>query len=401
MLDLAQAATAPSLDLDPFSDGFLIDPYAGHAAMREAGPVVWLPRYGIYAMARHAEVMASLQDWETYCSSRGVGLTDFAKEPPWRPPSLLLEADPPTHDEARAVINPLLRPPLLGALMPAWRAFAAELVEGLAARGTFDAVTELAEVYPLKVFGDAVGLRSEGREHLLVYGDLAFNAYGPNNHILQAATDRSGPAIAWVAANSKREALDPGGLFGAGVFAAVDRGEITEEKGERLVRSFLTAGVDTTVNGLSAMIHALATHPEQWEAVKADRKLIRGAFEETLRWASTVQLFLRTTTREVVVERVTIPEGSKVALFLASANRDPRAWDEPDRFDIRRKASGHAAFGSGIHACWGQMISRMEAEAVLGALLDRVDRIELVGEAKPRLNNTLRAYGSLPVRVAA
>ncbi len=184
------------------------------------------------------------------------------------------------------------------------------------------------------------------------------------------------------------------------MFAAADRGEITEEEGERLVRSFLSAGFDTTVGGLSAVIYALATHPEAWRALKADRSLVRSAFEEALRWASAVQLFLRTTTREVEVAGVTIPEGSKVALFLAAANRDPRVWPQPDVFDIHRKPTGHVAFGSGIHACWGQLIARVESEAVLGALLDRVDTLVLDGEPKVRLNNSLRAFSSLPVRVS-
>lgn len=397
MLDLAP--NVPVLDLDPFSDAFLTDPFPGHHAMREAGPVVWLPRYGVYAMARHAEVIASLHDWEAFCSSRGVGLIDFAKTPPWRPASLLLEADPPTHDQARMVINPLLRPPTMNALRTQWRALADQMIDALAARGRFDAASDLAEVFPLKAFGDAVGLPEEGREHLLAYGDMVFNAYGPPNHLLQEATRRSQGALAWVAANCKRERLSPGGM-GAAVFAAADRGEITEEEGERLVRSFLSAGFDTTVGGLSAVIYALATHPEAWRALKADRSLVRSAFEEALRWASAVQLFLRTTTREVEVAGVTIPEGSKVALFLAAANRDPRVWPQPDVFDIHRKPTGHVAFGSGIHACWGQLIARVESEAVLGALLDRVDTLVLDGEPKVRLNNSLRAFSSLPVRVS-
>ena len=95
----------PVSGIDPFSLAFLADPHSGHAAVREAGPVVWLETYAAYAAARYAEVREILNDPETFCSSRGVGLSDFAREKPWRPPSLVLERDPPEHDRARAVLN--------------------------------------------------------------------------------------------------------------------------------------------------------------------------------------------------------------------------------------------------------------------------------------------------------
>ena len=101
---------APVSAVDPFSDDFLADPFRWHGELREAGPVVWLERYGIWAMARYAEVHEALRDWETYCSSAGVGLSDFRKEKPWRPPSLLLEADPPEHYRARKAVARALSP---------------------------------------------------------------------------------------------------------------------------------------------------------------------------------------------------------------------------------------------------------------------------------------------------
>ena len=105
--------SAASLDLDPFAEEFLADPYARHETLREAGPVVWLAPIGCYGMARHAEVQAALRDWQTFVSSRGVGLADFQQEEPWRPPSLLLETDPPLHDRTRSLMNRIVS---LGAL---------------------------------------------------------------------------------------------------------------------------------------------------------------------------------------------------------------------------------------------------------------------------------------------
>jgi cytochrome P450 len=391
---------APVVDLDPFDDDFLRDPYAHHDALRDPGPVVWLDRYGIFGMARHKQVSAALKDWKTFCSGRGVGLSDFAVESPWRPPSLLLEADPPLHDRTRAVVSPILSVATLQALRPQWEMLAESLIESLVKRETFDAVSDLAEVFPLQVFPDAVGVQEHGRENLLPYGALAFNAFGPRNRLTEEAMARAAPVAAWVAESCKRANLRPGG-FGMAVFDAADHGAITEDEAERLVRSFLTAGVDTTVNGIGNMIAALATHADQWRQLREKPELSRRAFEEALRWDSPVQTFFRTTTRAVEIEGVVLPEGSKVLLFLAAANRDPRQWENPDRFDLNRRTLGHVGFGAGIHACVGQAVARQELELVLNALVRRVARIELAGEPRRRLNNTLHAWGTFPVRVQA
>ena len=163
-------------------------------------------------------------------------------------------------------------------------------------------MADFAQAYPSKVFPDAVGVPDEGRENLLAYGTMVFNAFGPRNEILE-------------------------------------------------------------------------------------------------RSESPVQTFFRTTTREVEVDGVTVPEGEKVLLFLAAANRDRRRWEDPERFDISRKAGGHFAFGSGIHACVGRMVARLEGELLLGALARRVSAIELDGEPERMLNNTLRGLTRLPIRL--
>jgi cytochrome P450 len=114
-----------------------------------------------------------------------------------------------------------------------------------------------------------------------------------------------------------------------------------------------------------------------------------------------VQTFFRTATVDVEVEGVVVPEGRKILMFLASANRDPRRWEHPDDFDLSRDPSGHVGFGFGIHQCVGQHVARLEAEALLTALAARVDRIELAGPTRRHHNNTLRAWQSIPLRVRA
>lgn len=390
----------PTSDLDPFSDEFLTDPYPGHAALRDAGPVVWLTRYRIWAMARHAEIDAALKDPRTYCSSAGVGLADFRKETPWRPPSLLLEADPPDHTRARSVVSRVLTLPAVRRLHDDFARRADRLVATLVARGEFDAVSELAEVFPLAVFPDAVGLPVPGREHLLAYGAMVFNGFGPRNAHFERATRNAEQVQAWIAANCEPEAVTPDGL-GAKLHAAAREEGYTRAESARLLRSFLSAGVDTTVYALGNAVACLAEHPDQYAALRADPSKARAAFEEVLRFSSPVQTFFRTTTREVDVGAVRIPAGEKVLLFLGAANRDPRRWEHPDRFDIGRRAVGHLGLGAGPHACVGQMMARLEGEVILTALARRAAELHLAGPARPRLNNTLHGLDSLPVRVVA
>jgi cytochrome P450 len=397
MTDLL-APPVPISDLDPFSRAVLENPYEHHERLREAGPVVRLSSYGIWAMARYSEVRAVLMDAATFCSSAGVGLANFRTETPWRPPSPVLEADPPLHTRTRGVLARVLSPAVLRSLQAGFTREAIELVDRLAARGRFDAVADLAEYYPIKVFSDAMGLPDQGRHHLLAYSDIGFNAFGPRNWLFTEAMTKGEDAVAWITATCKREALAEDG-FGAQIYAAVDTGELSGDEAFLIVRGFLTAGVDTTIAGLGSAVFHLAQNPQQWQLLRANPALARAAFEETVRLDSPIQTLFRTTTRAVDIAGTTIREGEKVLLSLASANRDPRRWEEPTRFDIRRRAPGHVGFGAGIHACVGQMIARIEAEAVLGALARRVEAIELDGEPQRRLNNTLRAYSHLPVKV--
>jgi cytochrome P450 len=388
----------PIISVDPFTPECLTNPRELHVQLREAGPVVYLARYGVWGMARYEQVNAVLKDWKVFSSAAGVGLSNFRTEKPWRAPSLLLEADPPGHTLAREVVGPLLSPRALEALREPFERDAQKLVDQVVALGTFDGVTQLAEVYALKVFGDAVGLSEEGRGHLLEYGELAFNAFGPRNQLLERSLATAQPVQQWIGEKCRRENLRPGG-FGAQIWEVSDTGKVPPEWAALLVRSLLTAGIDTTVNAIAAALYALATYPDQWKELRDNPSLAAGAFEETIRWESPVQTFFRTTTSEVEIAGVRIPAGEKVLLFLGAANRDPRRWQEPDRFDIRRNASGHVGFGIGIHRCVGLTVARVEGEILLRVLAQRVERIALAGQPERKPNNTLLSWGSLPLAV--
>src|SRR3954454_4392019 len=284
----------PHLGVDPFSIGFFDDAYPTHALLRETGPLVYLDKWSVYGVARYAEVHAVLNDPLTFCSSRGVGLSDFAKEKPWRPPSLILEADPPAHTRTRAVLSQVLSPTVMKQVRDRFAAAAAAKVDELLARRSFDAIADLAEAYPMSVFPDAVGLKQEGRENLLPYAGVVFNAFGPPNELRQTAIERSMPHAAYVTEQCQRHNLAPEG-FGGCIHARVDAGDITEAEAPLLVRSLLSAGIDTTVNGIGAAIYCLARFPDQWMRLRNDPSLARNAFEEAIRCESPVKTFFRTT----------------------------------------------------------------------------------------------------------
>ncbi|HSW19065.1 MAG TPA: cytochrome P450 [Ramlibacter sp.] len=389
---------APRIDVDPFSDEMIDEPYAMHEVLREAGPVAFLPKYDLFVVARHAQVQAVLTNWETYISSAGVGLANFRHEAPFRPKSLLLEADPPDHTAVRTVISRVLSPKNVQRLRDMFESEADAMIERLIGKGRIEGVKDLAEHFPLKVFPDAVGLESEGRENLLLYGDMVFNALGPRNELLARSMEKLKPVSSWIMDHCERKALRAGGL-GHLMYEAADAGEITHEQAPMLVRSFLSAGVDTTINGIANMLLTLARHPGEYAKLHANPALARQAFEEGLRYESIVQTIFRTTSRPTEIEGVPIAADCKVLTLLGAANRDPRKWPEPDRYNVERNPVGHVVFGAGIHGCVGQMIARMEGEIVLRTLAKKVKRIELAGPHKRHLNNSLRAMHSLPLEL--
>src|SRR4051795_5223502 len=205
-------AAVPHLTLDPFSIEYFDSLHSSQQTLRETGPLVYLDKWNVYGVARYAEVHAVLNDPATFCSSRGVGLADFAKETPWRPPSLILEADPPEHTRTRAVLSKVLSPTVMKGLRDRFSAAAEERVDALLEKRNFDAITDLAEAYPLSIFPDALGLKPDGRENLIPYASLVFNAFGPPNQLRNEALARSAPHQAYVTEQCQRDNLTPGGI---------------------------------------------------------------------------------------------------------------------------------------------------------------------------------------------
>ena len=384
-------------DVDPYAPETLLDPEGYYAALRAKGPMVYLPKYSALAVGRFAETREVFSDHSRFVSSRGVGLDDFKLTEGWRPKSIILEVDPPEHTRTRRVMIRAMSPKVAAALEEMFVETAEAMVDALLARESFEAVTEFAEAFPTTVFPKAVGMKDGNPRHLVDYGAMVFNSIGPDNALRRATLKNAPEIVGWINAACARERLLPGGM-GEMLYAAADAGEITQEEAGMLVRSFLSAGVDTTVTGLGNALWCLATHPAEFDKLRADPSLARPCFEEVLRFTSPVHTFCRTADLDTEVSGVAVPEGAKILCVLGAANMDPDKWGDPEVFRVDRRPQGHLAFGVGIHGCVGQNIARAEADAVLGALARKVGRIELAGEAVWRPGNAMRALERLPLR---
>ena len=390
----------PVWDVDPYDRAVLSDPWNYYAELRSKGPFAYIPRYSILACGRYDETKEVFSDWERFVSSRGVGLQDFSIEEPWRPPSIVLEKDPPYHTKTRAVIERALSYKAVADLTETYRAAADRLVDKLLEKGTFEAVEELAETYPTTVFPEAVGLGESDRQCLIDYGEMVFNALGPDNELRRNALAKGPNVVPWIMEQCQRERLKPDG-FGAKIYAASDTDEISEEEAGLLVRSMLSAGVDTTVAAIGSAIWCLANYPDQYNLLKCKPDLARWAFEETLRFASPVHSFCRTANADTEVAGIQIVEGTKILCVLAAANRDENQWEEADKFNISRRPSQHLALGVGIHGCVGQNVARAEGYSVLMSIANKVESIELAGESVWRPNNSVQSLDRLPVTFRA
>jgi len=388
------------LDVDPWDEAVLPNPVALHAAIREAGPVVWVPKYEAWFVGRDAEVREVFTDWRRFSSTFGLGLPNIKREGAWQKPSVIVEVDPPEHTVTRRILNRVLSPRAMRDLRDRFQRFADELVDELLERRSFDAVADLSFRFPFTVLPDAVGIPAVGREHLVHYSTMYFNNRNPDTRLARESTAvaEQNDSMSWIADSCRRENVASDGI-GAQLYGFADAGEIDEATAASLIRTFLGGGVDTTVLGIASMLHDLIVDRRQWDAVVNDRELIRNAFDETLRLWPPVPMMGRTTPSATELAGVELGAEQKLFVLIAAANRDPRRWERPDEFDVTRNTGGQLGFGLGPHFCVGHAVARLEAEVLLGTLLDRVERVELDGQPQRELSNWLMGWRHLPVTV--
>ncbi len=385
----------PELDVDLWSDEILTDPYPAYARLREIGPVLYSPQFDAYIVTRYDEVRHVLQDWETFTSARGVGLNAWANAMSGRG---ILTTDPPLHDTRRKVLNAQLVPREVARHHAFLVDVAGQMVGALVDRGWFDAVTDLADPYSVKVVADLCGLPEEGREHLIERASAAFDTFGPDNELTRNAWDGFAELFDYAVNVATPDRLTPG-TWGTEIYDAGERGDVEPEACPGLMLAYVWAGMDTTVNSIAAAVSLFADHPDQWDLLRTDRSLLASATNEVLRIEPPVQRFTRATTRATELAGVALPEGARVAVLFGSANRDERRFPEPDRFDITRNPTDHLSFGRGIHRCVGAGLAQEEIKAVLEQLADRVDRFTVIDRTWRR-NNALHGLERCVVRVA-
>lgn len=386
---------APVSALDPFSTGAIVDAVATNAAIRDAGDLIWLERYGMWATGRYAAATMILGDFENFSSAkRPFSHPDFPL------PAILVTDDPPDHAPIRSVMNRVLSPKLLRANESAYRAAAIAAIDRLPAGEPFDGVHDLALPFVLSAFGDTVGLRDAGRENLVTFGAAILNTFGPVNDLFLSLVERAGEATRWVEAQCARDALKPHGL-GAAIYEAQARGEISEEQAGLLLMSLLSAGVDTTAGSIANMLHCFARNPDQYARLRREPGLRTRAFEEVLRYLSPARVFGRVAHRDTELLGQTVRQGDGVLVFLGATGRDASIWPDAESFDVGRAAGKHISFGIGIHNCIGQMLTRTEALALLEVLVEKVERIECAGEPDVLMSNTITSFEKLPLRFVA
>jgi cytochrome P450 len=391
------ALAIPEFDTDPFSHESVRNARAVDDRLRETAPVVRLPGEDVVMLARHEHVAAGLKDWKSFSSTSR----------PWHDPNsvrpeLLLTDDPPRHTRVRAVIANALTPKALAGMAENFRVDAEAIVSRARAKqesgATLDAVHDFTQPFVYKVLPDLLGVMEEGREHMADFGNMVWATMGPMNALFQETMAATGqPVIDWATDACKRENLKPGTL-GMAMYEAADRGECTPEEAYLLVGILLSAAADTTVITLANAIRAFAEFPDQYAQVRAEPKLVRAAFEESLRWDSPSRMAGRIAMRDVPVGDYVIPAGTRCGLMFAAANRDPRRWSDPDRFDVRRDNAGSLGFGYGVHACVGRVLALLEAEALLGAVVRGIERFESAGPVEPWMTTVGHGPTRVPVR---
>jgi cytochrome P450 len=408
----ARPASVADFDLRHLSAEFLDDPYPTYRALREGDPVHRMPD-GSYFLTRYDDCLSVYRDPQRWSSDKKL---DFCRN---FSDSLLYEHhttslvfnDPPYHTRVRKLLAPAFTPRALGALQGRVEALVEQLLDAAAQKGEIDLIADFAAAFPVALIGDMLGIPPDEREPLRGWSLAILGALEP---VLTARQFDTGVAAvadfknylnAIIKSRLRTGQDDPAEilskLIGASSFAAADDG------GERLSELelihncifLLNAGHETTTNLIGNAADLLIRHSEAMHDLRAHPEALAGAVEEFLRMESSNQLGNRRATADTRLGGVDLKAGSYVHICIGAANRDPEQFADPDRLDIRREPNRHLAFATGIHACAGMSLARMEAQVAIGRLLRRFARIEPAGTPVRGRRARFRGFTSYPVRL--
>jgi hypothetical protein len=352
---------------DPYAADLRADPQPVYTWLREDAPVYRNPEKGFYALSRFADVLAVLHDWSTFSSAQGITLEGL---PPDIQPEMIT-MDPPRHSDLRSIVKRAFTPRAVAALEPRVHAIARALVADLDPDG-FDLVADVAGQVPSAVIAELLGVPVSDRPLFRGWIEVLIRRKPDEPETITAAHAASAELSAYLAAQiAARRPETTDDLIGFAVRVADESGAMDDEELLGFVRLLLVAGNETTINLIGNAFLELGRHPGERARVVADATLVGPVVEEVLRYSSPVPQLCRVTTADVVRHGATIPAGSQVVMVFAAANRDPREFTDPDRFDVGRRIDRHLAFGHGIHHCLGAALARLQARAAVEAVLDR------------------------------
>lgn len=387
---------------DPYEAINDLDPYPLYRRLREEAPLYYNDRYDFYAVTRYDDCERGLADATRYISGRG-GILELIKANIEMPPGNLIFEDPPAHTVHRSLLSRVFTPRRVSALEPRIREFCARSLDPLVGNDEFDLIADLGAQMPMRVVGMLFGIPEADQEAVRRGAD----------------------------ANLRTEAGEPMQVdgyvtFGSEMFAdyidwRIDHPsddlmtellhtEFTDEHGvtrtltrdEALLYTTVVAGAgnETTTRLIGWAGKVLAEHPEQRRALVADRSLLPNAIEELLRFESPGPQIGRYVPDDVEIHGETVPAGSALLFVVSAANRDDRRYDDPDRFDVRRRIGQHLAFGFGIHYCLGAALARLEGRIALDEVLDRFPEWDVdLDRARIAPTSTVRGFETLPVIV--
>lgn len=374
----------------------LPNPYPVLAGLREASPFAEFDG-AFVVIGRHADCSAVLRD-PNASSERDKSLLAAAAPRRRSDRPSFLSLDPPDHTRLRRLVSKAFTPRTVARLEPRIRAITGDLLSAAAAAGQMEVVSQLAYPLPVRIISELLGVPVEDHPRFAGWSARLAHSLQPDFALDPEAAKAKADAAA-VAGDefavyfreliATRRAQPTEDLLSE-MIAAEDNGErLTEDELIATCVLLLVAGHETTVGLISNAILALLRHPDQLALLRSDPSLAAGAVEETLRYDAPVQMTARVARGGMQLGPIAAPDGALVLLLLAATGRDPRVFDNPDMFDIRRGATGHLAFAAGPHFCLGAPLARLEATIALESFARRIQRPELVASSldyKPNLN---------------
>ena len=402
----AERAAALALDLRALPDDFYDDPFPHYHRLRRWDPVHRGPD-GSYFLTRYDDVVAVYQDHHTWSSDKRVEFAPkFGASPLYEHHTTsVVFRDPPDHTRIRKLFAPAFTPRALAALEPRVARFVDGLLDRAAARGGMDVVEDFAAALPVQLIGDMLGVPREERGPLRGWSLAILGALEPEPgpRRLEAGScavdEFKGYLRRLIADRRRRPSTDPGEILSA-LLAAEDASDrLTELELLHQCIFLLNAGHETTTNLIANAVVSLLEHPGEHLRLRAEPGLITTAVEEFLRFQSPNQLGNRRAVRDAVLGGVAMDAGTLVTLGIGAANRDPAQFPDPDRLDIGRTPNRHLAFITGIHACAGMWLARMEGRAAIGRLVARFPNLRAAGPPVRAHRARFRVVSSFPITV--